>query len=119
VKKQPLLILIGVVLFFLGIILSIFYRPYIYQNNLYDSHFADTIGSLFCVPSSTFFFRGISKNITFNKFIARTTIGYLLYEFLGLLKIQGVFDYYDIIAIFIGALLTYLIGIWFKIDKKE
>ncbi|MFV0392141.1 MAG: hypothetical protein ACK5KP_09710 [Paludibacteraceae bacterium] len=117
-KRKPIFILVGVVLFFLGIILSITYRPYIYQNNLNDYHLADTIGSLFCVPAATFLFCGISKRKTFNELILITLVGNIFYECLGIFNIQGVFDFFDIIAIITGTLITYFIGKWFKIEKQ-
>lgn len=112
-RRKPIYILIGLALALIATLLTNFYRPYIFQNNLYDFHFADTIGSLFCVPAQTFFIRGFSHKYSFYNILLPLFIGDIIYEFFT------VFDYYDIIAIFIGVFITYMVGLWFKIDKKE
>jgi len=112
-KRKTIYVFIGLALAFIAWLLTIFYRPYIYQNNIYDFHFADTIGSLFCMPAQTFFIRGFSHKYSFYNIILPVFIGDIIYEFLT------VFDYYDIIAIFTGAFITYIVGLWFKIDKIE
>lgn len=98
----------GISIAIIGIILSHTYRVYIYQNSIYDFHFADTIGSLLCVPSSSLLFWGLYKKYSFKSLIILNTIGFIIYELLTLLPYHGTFDYYDLIAIFIGSLVSYL-----------
>lgn len=45
-----------------GLILSHTYRPYIYENHIYDFHIADTIGSIVCVPAATYYFTDLAIN---------------------------------------------------------
>ena len=116
-KEIKKFIAIGFFIAVVGVVLSATYRQYVYATNINDCHFADTIGSLICVPAASFLFRGISTKFSFTHLIINTTIGFLLCEFLGLLNIHGVFDFYDIIAIHIGAAVTYIISFVFKIDR--
>jgi len=110
-------IVVAIVLVGVSLMLTWFYRPFIYTNDFFDFHFADTIGSLFCVPAATFFFRGISNNHSYNKLILLSVIAFFIYEFLSLFDFffWGTFDVYDLIAIIIGALITFGIGRLFKI----
>jgi hypothetical protein len=48
-KKQNLYLLIGITIIGTGLVLSAFYRPYIYTHKINDFGFADTIGSLVSV----------------------------------------------------------------------
>lgn len=116
--KQYHFLLIAMLLVTTALLLSFFYRPYIYQNHIFDYHLADTIGSLFSVPAATFFFRGISSKYTFNQFILITTLAYLIYECLGLIYIIGVFDSWDVLAILVGALLTFVVNLLYPFEKK-
>ena len=102
--KNKISLIISFSLFASGILLSYTYRPFIYDNRLYDYHIADTIGSLVCVPTSVFFLYSFSKTKnSFSILILKFAICFILYEFLSLTKLHGVFDFYDIIAILISA----------------
>ncbi len=46
----------GIILLITALLLSWFYRPFIYQNNINDFGFADVIGSLFSVITACFVF---------------------------------------------------------------
>lgn len=115
-RKQ---IAVSLILFFLSIILSHTYRPYIYKNHFFDFHFADTIGNIFAVPTALFFLCGINKSKTkINSSIPIIIVAFILYEFLALLKLHGVFDIFDIIATVISGTITYVILI-FIFNIKE
>jgi hypothetical protein len=106
-KKRELLLLS---FFFVmtGLLLSWFYRPYIYSNQINDFYFADTIGNLFGFPAWLFFFKSVSqKRIpTYQVFL----IGILFFLFYEVIAFWGTFDWYDCIAVFISAAIT-----WFGI----
>lgn len=117
--KKIISLVIGLSIVFIGVCLTNTYRIYIYSNNLYDYHLADTIGSLICVPASVFVFYSITNKKSIYFFIINSTIGFILYEILSLSKIHGTFDLYDIVAIIVGAVFTYLsIKIFYVIRKK-
>jgi len=109
----------GILLALIGIVLSNTYRIFIYENSIFDFHIADTLGSLLCVPSATMFFWGLNKKYSFKRLIILNTIGFIIYEFLTLLPYHGTFDYYDLVAIIIGGLGTYLSWKIFKLIKRK
>ena len=96
---------------FLGVVslvISYTYRPYIYSHHIYDLHLADSFSDLFAVPATLFW--GIATNKDFGKY----TIGFhimiiciflILYEFL----ISAVTDVYDMIAVIVSGVFTWLI----------
>ena len=102
-------IISGVSVGIIGLILSHTYRPYIYENHIYDFHIADTIGSIVCVPAATLLFYGFTDKYYIGKLTLIITLTYIFYELLGLLNIHGTFDLYDIIAIIISGICTYFI----------
>jgi hypothetical protein len=112
-KKSAVSISIFLVL--LSGTLNYTYRPYIYKNHIYDYHFADTFTSWISIPAASLFFWGIQRrsNYSFPQFIAINLIGFTFYElFLG-----HTFDYYDLVALYLSALATYLIYFWYKMMK--
>lgn len=103
---------ISIVSIITALLLSHFYRPYIYQNQFNDFGFADIIGSLFSVIGFCSLVWGIrsysskEKNIQ----IIITTITYsFFWELLGFLNIHGTFDWKDIWAGMLSGLLTYIL----------
>ena len=96
---------------FLGVVslvISYTYRPYIYSHHIYDFHLADSFSDLFAVPATLFW--GIATNKDFGKY----TIGFhimiiciflILYEFL----ISATTDVYDMIAVIVSGVFTWLI----------
>ena len=96
---------------FLGVVslvISYTYRPYIYSHHIYDFHLADSFSDLFAVPASLFL--GIALDKDFGKY----TIGFhimiiciflILYEFL----ISAITDVYDMIAVIVSGIFTWLI----------
>ena len=114
ISKRKNAIFISLFLFFIAFLLFITYRPYIYQNHIFDFHFADTLTSWFSIPCLTLFFWGISRH-KFLQVLIGCLIGNLLYEFfLGL-----TFDWYDVIAILLSAAMTYLIYIFYKRQQRK
>jgi hypothetical protein len=113
-KKRKNALLISFSLFIIGILLSNTYRPYIYNNNIFDYHLADTIGSWICIPSASLFFCAVSKKYNFIQYIGISFIAFFIYEFAGF----GTFDYYDIIALFLSTGITYLIYFVYKKNHK-
>ncbi len=97
-----------------GLLLALFYRPFIYENNIKDFHFADTLGSLFCVPSSAFISYGLHKKSNFFRLLIFNTIFWVIYEIPS--SIADSIDSYDYLAIIISSLLTWLS---FKCFLKE
>lgn len=93
-----------------GLILSLIYRPYVYEHNINDFGFADTIGSLvsviaFC--SLVWAFKPIS-NKEKNKHILYCILVYgFFWESLGLVGIYGTFDWKDICAVIISGIITF------------
>lgn len=109
-KKQKTYLAISILVFVAGQLLTHFYRPYIYRNNISDFGFADTIGSLASVIGSCFFFWGFKfySNKEKNKQIIISMIVYsIIWETMGLIGLHGTFDLKDIVAVFISGILTF------------
>lgn len=122
IKKERIqFIYIGLTVGLIGLFLAFFYRPFIYNNNFNDFHFADTLGSLFCVPASVFISYGLSEKYKFLKLLLLSVIFWVIYEIPSSIE-QGIIDTYDYLAIIIGALLTFLsfkLLIYKKTKKKK
>lgn len=116
-KKTYLIISISVLI--VGQLLTQFYRPYIYRNNIFDFGFADTIGSLASVIVSCFFFWTFKtySNKEKNKQIIISVITYsIIWEPMGLIGLHGTFDIKDIVAVLISGILTFYLKEF--IEKK-
>ena len=106
-KKQYFL-LISIFFTAIGLLLSNTYRPYIYENNINDFHFADTIGNWVAVPAYVALVLGISRNKpNFNILLFASILAYILYEVLSILGLWGTFDWYDVLVTIISGILTY------------
>ena len=106
--RRRLLFLLGAVLcFLLGLLLTYFYRPYIYANHINDRHLADTIGNIVAVPAAAFLFYAAQKTVRYTKLtvLLLDFLVWCLYE--ALFSIT--FDWRDILASFIMCFVTYLI----------
>lgn len=109
ISEKKLAIIVSVLRVVLCCLLQVTYRPFIYENHLNDFHIADTLTSWICIPAASLFFWGISRN-KFTKCLLGSLIGFVIYKlFLG-----WTFDWYDIIALCIGAGITYLIYFFYK-----
>jgi hypothetical protein len=116
-SKKKISVIISIFLVLLSGILSNTYRPYIYKNHIYDFHFADTISSWLSIPAGSLFFFGIQRKnkYSFSQFIAINLIGFTFFElFLG-----STFDYYDLVALYLSAIVTYLIYFLYKLYKNN
>jgi hypothetical protein len=102
--------LIGLILGGISLLLHYFYRPFIYENDLYDFHFANVFPSLFATPAIVFFYFGLSKEQTLkNKIIISAYIGSVLYELLSLTGMHKTFDILDIVALTVSMILLLLL----------
>ena len=68
--------------FILGIVLSNTYRPYIYENHIFDFHLADTIGNLVAVPSLSLLLLAMRKYESLSKAILYSIFVFTLYDVL-------------------------------------
>lgn len=88
--------------FIFGVILSNTYRPYVYDNHIYDYHLADVIGNLVAVPSLVFLLLGLER-YSLLKSVVYSIFVFTVYEILHI----GVFDWYDLLATLVSGLITY------------
>lgn len=117
--NKKYLIASSIFFFVLGVLLSHTYRPYIYGNNIYDFHIADTIGNLVAVPSAVCFGLVVYPQQKLYQIVIAAVFSFILYEMLGLISFQGVFDVYDIIATIISGLITFVILYFISRKKNE
>jgi len=114
--KKSKCIILGLSIALLGIILTYTYRPYIYENKIYDFHFADVIGNLVAVPAALFFLSGIQKSKTKIVYsIPTVVLTFILYEFIG---ISETFDVLDIYVTIINGIVLFLI-LYYVFQIKE
>ena len=115
-NKRSRFIFLGLFIGCIGLLFALFYRPYIYENNINDFHFADTLGSLFCVPSTVFISYGLHQKSKFSRLLFFNTIFWIIYEIPS--SVADGIDKYDYVAIIIGSVLTWL-GFRFFLYKQE
>lgn len=111
-KKQKTYLTLSISIVIIALLLTYFYRPFIYNNNINDFGFADTIGSLASVLGACFFLWGVKiySKREMNKQILMATFVYtILWESLGFIGIHGTFDWKDIVAGLISGGLTYVL----------
>jgi len=111
-------ILIVVIVVTIGLFADYYYRPYIYTNNIYDFHLADTISSWVCVIGAPFFsliMQSFPKREL--QVILQSILAMYLVEFIQLIPPLGTFDWYDVIATFIGSFIT--LGIYYRIGREK
>ena len=113
VKYRLILLSAAAFLLCTSLLLSWFYRPFIYSNNINDFHFADNIQNLFFIPTMTLFFRGVSNKSSYSEALIGSTVGLIIFRLLDALFVLP--DIYTIVAVFLGALVTFGIGKLFKI----
>lgn len=86
------------------------YRPYIYNNEIYDFHIADTLGNTFGTLPTIFFLIAILSNDTTkgNYLIKLGTFSVIMFEFAHPLLGKPI-DIWDIIATILAGLVSYSI----------
>ena len=101
---------ISILFFLLGTILSNTYRVYIYQNGIYDFHFADTIGNWVSVPAMSFLGLALNKFTNIYKSVGFSVLFFTFYEIIPF----GTFDYYDLLATYICGFIICLSSFAYK-----
>lgn len=103
----------------INIILVNIYRPYIYINKIYDFGFADVGNNIFFIPCVYFMTLFFSKKNIWGKY-KDIYFHFLILTFFEILSkyIEGIgtYDSKDILALFIGSIITYLIV---KFEKNK
>lgn len=96
-----------------------FYRPYIYEKNIYDYHFADTIGNSFGTITAIFMILTLSGkgNKSDWKIILIIIFGLLVYELMNLTGKTAI-DYNDMIATLLFGSISSLIY-WLLLYKSK
>ena len=116
-KKQRIGFLLLSVLFVLcAALMNLLYRPYIYENNIFDFHIADSNSNFFAVPAAICFWLSIEKSTTLSRLMYSplyVSVGFVLYEFIGL-----TYDVYDILATIISGCICFIV-ICFIIKREN
>ena len=115
-KKQRIGFLLLSVLFVLcAALMNLLYRPYIYQNNIFDFHIADSNSNFFAVPAAICFWFSIAKSTVSRLMYSPLyfSVGFVLYEFIGL-----TYDVYDILATIISGCICFMV-IRFMIKREN
>ena len=97
-----------------------YYRKYIYSNNIFDFHIADTLGnSLGTIAAIFFFLFAFSRDSTHGQFLIKTvTISVILYELAQPLFGKPI-DMWDALATFLAGILSYAVyRLLFMTDKN-
>jgi hypothetical protein len=119
-NRKRISFFIGFLLVAIGILLNYTYRQYIYTYNINDFHIADTIGSWLCVPAGTMLFFAFDwKNSSLYKIFIQVIVANFVYELLSIFEWHGVFDPFDIVAIFVGTILTFFTIRYLKLLVKR
>ena len=115
-KKHRIGFLLLSVLFVLcAVLMNLLYRPYIYENNIFDFHIADSNSNFFAVPAAICFWLSIEK-FTVSRLMYSplyVSVGFVLYEFIGL-----TYDVYDILATIISGCICFIV-ICFLIKREN
>ena len=115
-KKQRLGFLLLSVLFVLSAaLMNLVYRPYIYENIIFDFHIADSNSNFFAVPAVICFWLSIEKSTVSRLMYSPLYVsaGFVLYEFIGL-----TYDVYDILATIISGCICFMV-ICFIIKREN
>ncbi|WP_439185938.1 hypothetical protein, partial [Carboxylicivirga taeanensis] len=111
-RQQKIYLVTAISAVLTGLLLSHFYRPYVYLNQVNDYGFADTIGSLVSVIGFCFFAWSFKnyQDTQKNKHIIIATIIYgFVWESMGLIGIHGTFDWKDIVGAIVSGVIAFLI----------
>jgi len=84
------------------------YRPYIYDNDIFDYWIADTIGNLTGTITIVFFdFTIVNPTHKAGRiFLAIITLGLIVYEFAQYFSPRSVLDWKDMLATLIGGFIS-------------
>lgn len=90
-----------------------FYRGYIYNNNnINDYGLADMHTNIGAVITASFLFMGYAQYKEYKeelKVILAVVLGFVIYEFIQITPLIGIFDWKDIVGTIIGGSLTFAI----------
>jgi hypothetical protein len=110
-KERAIYFTIGLTtLLFLEFVAKPFYRPYIYSNDIFDFHIADTLGNSLGTIAGIFIiltFLGRDRN-QYHFLIKTTTISFIVYEIIQPLLGKPI-DPWDIVATILAGGLCLLI----------
>lgn len=103
-KEKSICLFLSVLLVVIAGIMSHTYRPYIYNHQLNDFHFADSLTNLLAVPAYLCLYMALAKDLKYKIvwYVFATCLGFIIYEFIGF-----TFDYWDIVATIFSGLLTW------------
>ena len=114
-------LLIAILMFLITEAGRYIYRPFIYENDIYDYGLADSIGNLGGIIVQVFFFLAIAnspKKKGYN-LIGFVVIVYVVYEFAQPYLPKGVFDWKDIYGTFIGGVISFIVLLLVKVFLKN
>lgn len=109
-----------VLLSIIAIVLKSIYRQYVYANHIHDYGIADSSPNFFAGLIIVFFYFTQYQKTTLKTHAIFTVVGLIGYELIqGSIFKNNVFDYKDIIASILGALIGYLICSKFKSEQQK
>lgn len=86
------------------------YRPYIYSNDIYDFHIADSVGNF--IGTITIVYGNLLIQNPNKKngvlFVTLVPVGIVIYEYLQKFTPKGTFDVFDVYYTIAGGVLGYL-----------
>lgn len=87
------------------------YRPYVYQNGIYDFGFADVVGNLLGTAAIIFFCLAVyhATRIQSIRIIVFITIGVVIYELLQPVLPRGVLDWKNVFSTFAAGFFSLVI----------
>lgn len=100
-------------------ILGSVYRSYIYKNNINDYGLADMHPNIGAVITASFLFMGHMQYKEYKDeliVILGVVLGFIVYEFIQVTSLIGVFDWKDIVGTIVGGGFTFMIH---KLTKRQ
>lgn len=122
-KKRSQNILLLILFYLLSVLISTFYRNFIYKNKIIDVlYLADTGNNLFFVPSIFIITLIVNNKFYYGKYKDPLMI-FLVFFLIELIsfyfKFLGTYDFKDIIALFIGLIITLILVKYDVINVKN
>lgn len=118
-KNKNKYLFIFILLTLLGMLINTFYRPFINNNNIYDFGLADIGNNILFIPASYYLILYIYKKPIFSynvDIVFHLTVLIIIELLSKYLTFIGTYDFYDIIALTIGALITFKLNLLFTIN---